>query len=409
MNFLNYSEQILKDKDAYWTAKEICQQPQCWEAVTQQVLSDEKLSAFLQGALATPGLRIILTGAGTSAFAGQCLTPVLQSLLHTHVEAIPTTDLVSNPSQYFQRKTPTLIVSFARSGNSPESVATVDIAEQCVEQCFQLAITCNKEGELYKRCTGEKRFALNLPDETNDVGFAMTSSFSSMMLSALIAFMNAHSQSAKSATTNTAESIAGAVSQITASTQALIEQASSQLSVLAEKRYSRIVYLGSGTFRGLAQESALKMLELADGNVISFFDSPLGFRHGPKAIVNNETLVIIFLSNDPYTRQYDLDLVKELRLDNEAGDIVVIDAQVKPTQLHSNPHTIALTQASDLADHYLLFPYVVCAQILALHSSIALGNTPDNPSSSGTINRVVKGVNIYPLTLESPSTEHGNI
>ncbi len=80
--------------------------------------------------------------------------------------------------------------------------------------------------------------------------------------------------------------------------------------------WKRIVYLGSGGLQGAARESALKVLELTAGKLAAFYDSPTGFRHGPKSLVDNETLVVVFVSSHPYTRQYDLDLLAELRRDN---------------------------------------------------------------------------------------------
>ena len=84
---------------------------------------------------------------------------------------------------------PTLLVSFARSGNSPESMAAVALAEQGVADCHHLIFTCNAEGALYaegKRL--RKAHVVLLPEETNDRGFAMTSSFPGMMLAASLAF-----------------------------------------------------------------------------------------------------------------------------------------------------------------------------------------------------------------------------
>ena len=123
----------------------------------------------------------IMTGAGTSAFIGECLAPYLGACLPCRVEAIPTTDLVAAPSLYFEAETPTLLVSFARSGDSPESVAALELAERSVHGMHHLAITCNRDGALARRIgAAGNGMALLLPAETNDRGFAMTSSFTGM-------------------------------------------------------------------------------------------------------------------------------------------------------------------------------------------------------------------------------------
>lgn len=383
MTYLDYSESTLRETDAFWTAKEIQQQPETWGKTLKMLMENKaEIDGFLQPILAKKNIRIILTGAGTSAFVGASIAPAIMKSLGVRVEAIPTTDLVSNPHEFFQTDVPTLLVSFARSGNSPESVAAFECAEELLNDCSQLVITCNAQGALFKCCEGDNKLALLMPEETNDKSFAMTSSFSCMMLSALNLLCpneNFEKQLEKS--------------QYSASS--LMKTQNMKLKSVAKQKYQRVVFLGSGIFKGLAQESALKLLELTDGRAASSFDSPLGFRHGPKAIVNNDTLVIVFISNDPYTRQYDLELLAELQKDCEVGQILSVSAQDDP--IFKQSESIMLEGMSDVEDVFLLFPFIVCAQVYALQHSLALGNTPDNPSSSGTINRVVQGVKIHAL------------
>tara|TARA_R110002153_G_scaffold27063_3_gene84090 strand:+ start:8252 stop:9403 length:1152 start_codon:yes stop_codon:yes gene_type:complete len=383
MTYLDYPESTLREMDAYWTAKEIAQQPETWAKTLKMLVENkEQIDAFLQPILAKKDIRIIFTGAGTSAFVGSSIVPTILKKFGGRVEAIPTTDLVSNPHEFFQTEVPTLLVSFARSGNSPESVAAFECAEKLVKDCSQLAITCNAEGALFKRCVGDNKFALLMPEETNDKSFAMTSSFSSMLLSALYVFC---------ASDTFSKQMASAIK----ATSSLLNTNNLMLKSVAMKKYSRVVFLGSGGFRGLAQEGALKLLELTDGQAMSCFDSPLGFRHGPKAVVNSETLVIIFISNDPYTRQYDLELLAELQKDQEVAQILSISAKDDPT--FKQGECIMLDNVADVEDAFLLFPFIACAQVYGLQHALAIGNTPDNPSSSGTINRVVQGVKIHVL------------
>ena len=54
---------------------------------------------------------------------------------------------------------------------------------------------------------------------------------------------------------------------------------------------SRVVYLGSDVLKGVAQESALKVLELTAGKVVALHDSPMGFRHGPKSVTDDDTVI----------------------------------------------------------------------------------------------------------------------
>jgi tagatose-6-phosphate ketose/aldose isomerase len=393
-HILGIAAGILASQGGALTASEITQQGSVWGQVAQLVASQRpSLSAFLTPLLARPDLRIILTGAGTSAFIGGCLLPPLLQRLGRRVEAIATTDLVAAPSLYLQQDAPTLLVSFARSGSSPESVAAVALADQLVRQVYHLIITCNGDGLLYQHAQGQANaLVIVLPDATHDRGFAMTSSFTSMLLTAALVF-------------GVIEGInpgpgpgAGTGVGLGAAQQAatdLLESGLPLLNQLVDRRFKRVVYLGSNELKGLAQEAALKLLELSDGKVVAMFDTPLGFRHGPKTIIDSDTLVVLMMSNDAHTRRYDHDLLRELRADARAGQVLALTAR-DDVAAGGGDHVL-LRHAEQCSDLELALPYVVFAQVFAFLYSLALGIRPDTPSISGTVNRVVSGVNIYPF------------
>lgn len=392
MKYLSYQTAQLEQLNAFWTAKEIEQQPECWKKTWQSVKEKRAdIEAFLNEALAVPHARIILTGAGTSAFAGKALAPILSGHTKRRVDAIATTDLVADPQEYLAEDIPTLLISFARSGNSPESVAALDVATECLSQCYHLVLTCNANGKLYEYCqNNSSALALLMPEESNDRSLAMTSSFSSMMMAAVTIFLGDNVFS---------DSIAPFFSHY----KAQFNKANQIIRDKYAGKFKRVIYLGSGGLQGLAQEAALKMLELTAGKVVASFDTPLGFRHGPKSIVNKETLVVMFFSNDPYTRQYETDLLREVIHDNASGKVIAITARNDNAfSPESFVYIPALENCSDVA---LLFPYLMLAQSFAFHSSIALGNTPDNPSPTGEINRVVQGVTIYPFSHKKDDTQ----
>jgi len=185
---LGLSAAQLKAAGAHWTAREIAQQPRVWLEVARLMGADPALSAFLAPLLADPQLRVVLTGAGTSSFIGECLAPALARRGPLRVDAIATTDIVTSPDSFLARGTPTLVVHFARSGNSPESVAAMELAERSIDRCYHLVITCNAQGELYERAGAMRcAYRLLLPEASNDQSFAMTSSFTGMLLAAACA------------------------------------------------------------------------------------------------------------------------------------------------------------------------------------------------------------------------------
>ena len=353
------------------TQREIAQQPQVWRELASTLSRrSAELQSFLSPVLAAEDVRIVLTGAGTSAFAGRALAPALALRLGRRVEAIATTDIVSNPRQVFAQDVPTLVVSFARSGDSPESVAATELADQCLSTVRHLIVTCNPEGRLARdRAEDAQSCVLLMPSASNDTGFAMTSSFTSMLLATWLVLTGDEP---------------AVIERLAGSAASMIEDGS-VAAELAGRGYRRVVYLGSGGLAGIAQESALKLLELTAGRVVSYHDSSLGFRHGPKAVLDAETLAVVYHSADAYTGQYDDDIIDELHESLGAENVVVIAADSLPGEL------------TGLPDALLSAPYVVFAQQFALQLSLACGLTPDNPFPDGQVNRVVQGVTVHDL------------
>ena len=131
------------------TYREIFNQPSLWREVYNNLLDEEKaIDAFLEPILDTPGLRIVLTGAGSSAFIGEAAQTIIQASTGKLCQPIATTDLVTHAKSLILKDCPTLVVSFARSGNSPESVEAVRLVNKYVADVKHLVITCNDEKQL---------------------------------------------------------------------------------------------------------------------------------------------------------------------------------------------------------------------------------------------------------------------
>lgn len=313
------SNATLEKLGAVITTREIQQEPKLWLeplAICQQhqaKLADLLASFELKE---NQKIRVIFTGAGTSQYVGDTLVPYLRRTGDTNrfeFVSLGTTDIVAAPKDYLLADEPTLLVSFARSGNSPESKATVKLANKVVKQVKHLVITCATEGAL--AVTGKadaNSLVVLMPELSNDKGFAMTGSFTCMTLAGLL-FFDQTDQAKKIEYVKTAAKLG----------EYVIEQ-EAQLAALVELDFDRIVYLGSGPLSGLAREAQLKILELTHGQIATVFDSSMGFRHGPKSFINAKTLVLDFVANDPYTRKYDLDVLEEVHTDQIALQTVSI-------------------------------------------------------------------------------------
>ena len=380
----------LEDCSGLNTAKEIIQQPDTWrESVKNLIKNKIEIKSFIDSFLSKKEFRIILTGAGTSAFAGEVCEPYLTSLLNKRVEAIATTDLVASPKSYFIKGMPTLLISFARSGNSPESVHAVNLASQLVDDLYQIVITCNENGKLAKNTVNdEKSLLLLMPPQTNDLGFAMTSSFTTMVLNAMAVF-----------NINNIENFSSDVDKLSNSVNDFIENNIEKVTSLSNEDFERIVYLGSSTSKGIARESALKVLELTAGKVNASYDTPLGFRHGPKSVVDDETVSVIYISNEEYTRKYDLDLAKEMLAHKKNDKVVIVGDNIEEDILNKADYVFNVENINYTVENEVLLPLqqIIFGQMLSFLKSVNLGITPDNPCPTGEVNRVVQGVILHEL------------
>ena len=384
------TEQAWKELSGIFTPTEIHQQPDTWEKTIAQIEANkESLKEFIAKTTSQPDYDIILTGAGTSEFVGNALYSYLQKKLNYKVKSYGTTDITATPENYLSQDKPTLLVSFGRSGNSPESVGAVDCAEAVCNNLQHIFVTCNKNGALSLKANENKNcYAINLTDETHDQSFAMTSSYSNMMLATLLAF-----------SLDDLEETVKNVKMILAASRVLLDtRYDEMLKVVDAFDFKRIVYLGSNVLKGTAQESALKMLELTAGKVVTMYDTPMGFRHGPKSIVDDTTLTVVYLSDNAYTRQYEVDLIKEMSGQRKGNKIMAVSSRKDDEVAALVDYFYSFDNETDADNMYLAFEYILAAQLIALYKSLSFGITPDNPCPSGEVNRVVKGVTLYPYT-----------
>ena len=377
----------LNEIGGFNTTTEIKQQPELWlDTLNIYKENLEAIESFLAEARAMGEgrLSVVFTGAGTSDYVGDTCAPYLRHAGDTKLydfKPIATTDIVSAPRDFLNPDEPTVVVSFARSGNSPESLAAVQVAKTFVKNVKFINITCAPEGKLAVESEGDADQLTLLIPRANDKGFAMTGSYSCMTLLSTLIFDTA-SLEQKTAWVEAAAKLG----------EDVVDR-ESEIAEFLSGDFNRVTYLGSGSFVGLAQEAQLKILELAHGLVATSWDSCMGYRHGPKSFVDDKTIVFVYMNNDEYTRQYDLDILNEINGDQIAAKTIAIQ-QDGATKFDGTSFTLA---GEALPEGYLALPFVMVAQVISLLNSVRVGNTPDTPSPSGTVNRVVKGVTIHPF------------
>lgn len=386
MKYLGIDVETLKSTNSYNTAYEICSQPEIWRTLLKSYDNIKgDIKEFFRKIKLDESFDIIFTGAGTSEYIGNILEPFLNKEGHYNFKSIATTDIVNNPEIYLKKNKKTLLVSFARSGDSPESLATVNLVNDIVDEAYHLFITCNENGQLANISKVDNNcFLFLMPEGTNDKGFAMTSSFSSMLISGILVF--------STRTLDVEASIAIAELGLTEKLEKIKE--------LAYIDNDRIVVLGSGVFKGLAQELTLKVMELSRGLAVAKFDTVLGFRHGPKSIVDNKTIVFLCNSVDEYARKYDLGLYSEMFEEKVANRLVTYTIDSKDIK---NVSTDTLNPSKvDVKDELTaILTYLIYGQMYAFFKSQFFKLTTDNPFPTGEVNRVVKKFEIHKYRKEA--------
>ena len=369
-----------------YTLDEILQQPALWNEVYNLIDQNKEFIIDFFNSLTINNTDVVFTGAGSSFFVGETVAPIFQKDSGFSSKAVSTTEIVTNPQYYINNKRFTLLVSFARSGNSPESVAAIQLANQVSDNIKHIIITCNKDGKLAGLANFENVLVLVLPEKSNDKSLAMTSSFTSMVLVAiLIGRINKLNKEKEK------------IFLASKSVKEFINNYTEKIKELVKIDYERAIFLGSGPLVGIARESHLKLQELTDGKIIAKFDSFLGFRHGPKAVVNNKTLMVYIFSNDNYIRKYEYDLVASIKkVQDPVLSIGVFNTPISETIENELDSCLSIKSDDQPIDEaYWTIVSMAAIQLFATYKSMATGLNPDSPSTSGAIHRVVQGVNIY--------------
>ncbi len=380
LKYLEFDRKELSKLGGYNTALEIAGQPELWKEVYQLILDkSDSLHLFLEPLMRLAHLRIILTGAGSSAFIGEAAQGIIQSDTGKITQAIASTDLVTHPQVFFLKEIPTLMVSFARSGNSPESIEAVRLANSYCDTIYHLVITCSKTGDLAQLAEETNVFTLILPEKSNDKSLAMTGSFTSMLLSVVLI----------GKLTNV-EKYSYAVKSLCESGIDILHRYIPLIRDISNTVYERVIFLGSGPLLGIARECHLKLQELTDGKIICKHDSFLGFRHGPRAVVNKKSLIVYLFSSDDKVFQYEMDLAKSISNDTPELPVVMVGRRMEGLQ------NVVLNIEFEQMNDFSFIAASLIGQLIGFYQSIRLGLQPDNPSVDGSINRVVKGVIIYP-------------
>ena len=390
---LDLPEQERTERGLQHTPREIWQQPDTWSQTYQRCLEHR---GELNDALRRAGIgrgntsspTVYLVGAGTSDYAGRALAPLLRRRWGCDVWPIPSTTLLTEFEEFHRPGREYLWISFSRSGQSPEGVALLEQALDRNREIRHLVITCNQQGPMAQLCARhpDRAVALVLDDVVNDRGLAMTSSFSNMVLAG---------QCVGNLLNEEFEQFGDVVAQMGETGRQFLPTAAEAAEAITLLGCARTCFVGAGVLRAVADESALKVVELSAGKVTTMAETPLGLRHGPMSSLDSQTLFVAFLSSEKQRRGYELDLLREIDRKHLGRVRAVVTARGDADASSLADYSLSLNCVADFPDYYRPMLDVMLGQLIGLFASMRCGLKPDQPSPGGTITRVVAPIKLY--------------
>jgi tagatose-6-phosphate ketose/aldose isomerase len=326
---------------------------------------------------------VVLTGSGSSHYVGELVAPALRAALGLPVFAVAAGDLLTHGAAAFPATGPLLMVSIARSGNSPESLAAVRVAAKEAPATAFLHICCNADGRLAQGTPGDpEAHRLVLHPLTNDRSLVMTSSFTSLALAAL--------------SLGYAGRMENYLAEAKRLCDAVLQHQSACAAFAAALDFSsirRAVFLGSGCQYGAAREAALKLTEMTAGAIVAMAETHLGLRHGPMAAIHADTLLVSLVPPAFRPSRYATDLVAELRAKRLGAGTVLHGSGCAPLLLGDD--TQSPNDLPTAGEAFAAIENVTLAQWMGFFASLHHGLSPDAPSRSNVITRVVPPFPIY--------------
>jgi tagatose-6-phosphate ketose/aldose isomerase len=357
------------------TLSEIRQQPEVWSDTLERVAAMRVES--IVGARAA-----VICGAGTSAYAASAVAAVW-----TKAIAIPTTDLLTYSKEELTHLAPEfvangILVSLARSGDSPESVGVIERMKQIFPDVVHLAITCNEHGQLARMAGVE---TLVLDPRTNDRSLVMTGSFSNLLLAGMGI---ARGEYLRKRLPEILKAVKKALPELEKVAESLARGVTARS---GPSSTTRVMVLTSAAMVPVGKEACLKILEMTAGRVVTINETFLGVRHGPMSFLRPDSLVLCVLSSDVEKRRYEEDLILELR-QKKLGHLIIIGENGSNGEAGQN---FVPAMAPDLPDD-LRGPFeIIFPQLLAYYLSLEAHLDPDNPSPDGVITRVVQRFRLH--------------
>lgn len=326
--------------------REIHAQGAAWRAALEAVRSRADDLAELLGR--ARGREVRFLGSGSSYYLGVATAPAWGRRGWT-ARALPSAEQVLHADAYPAQEPP-LAVAVSRSGATTETLRALEVLARGGSPT--IGVTTKRDTPMDELCD----LVVHVTG-ASEASTVQTRSFSAQFLVAqALARLGAEGPDGLRAF----DALPGVA-------DAWIADAEARVAPLAD-RFERIYVLGTGMRWGLAMEGALKLKETSLTESEAF--QTLEFRHGPKSMIDDATLVVGLVGTR--ARDAEVAVLREMR---ELGaTVLAIGADVD-----GEGGLVPLALPSDLDDDAQGVLSLPPLQLLAYRRGVAKGLDPDHP------------------------------
>jgi glucosamine--fructose-6-phosphate aminotransferase (isomerizing) len=333
----------------YHTKKEILSQTQAWKGALREVGVKK---AFLGRFDFTSPQQIIFIGCGSTYYLSLAAASLLQSETGLACRAVPAGEMLMYPETVYSGNN-NILFALSRSGSTTETVRAIEQFKK------------DKAGKVIAVTNYEKQPIQHNADlvlsikEGQEESIAQTRSFCSMYFAITALAM----------TISGREELFMEMGKLPDLGDKLLHNYHIYAKDIGERiDIDRFYFLGSGHRYGLACEANLKMKEMTLTHTEAFHF--MEFRHGPKSMVNEKTIVIGLLSDSK--REYEEKVLSEV----EALGATIISVGEKDTDISFR---------SDLPEQIRTILYLPVLQLIAFYRSLKKGLDPDKPKNLSSV------------------------
>jgi glucosamine--fructose-6-phosphate aminotransferase (isomerizing) len=339
-----------------YTREEIFSQPEAWEQAIEVL--KERVEDIQEYSRLDEYQQVIFTGCGSTYYLSLSVAAQFQVMTGHSARGLPASELWLSPKKSYIPDARILLIAISRSGETTETLRACDTFRRNHKGKI-ITLVCNPGSALTK--LGD--FNLAFPSGMEQ-SIAQTRAFSTLFLGAIgmcaiwaVPKFEVHH-----------------FSSLPQVGRKIVDQYYPLAAQLGQNtEIDRIYFLGSGERFGLACELSLKMKEMCLTHSESFHF--MEFRHGPKAMVNGNTLIVGLVSES--TAGYEQAVLEDVR---NLGAVTVSIGE----------HNTDVLFNSGLEEVYRNVLYLPFGQMMALERAIAKDLDPDHPTNLDAVVKLTK-------------------